>query len=562
MRSIIQTLLLLFTFFTVFCRALFAQGGSMTMPSPASLGSAAGAVAVGPCNCSVNLSTGVDMSGNTIGQASQEVHWSLVGPGVLGRNNWNGSGAYGQAVYPGWVDPTGSGAIWIGPDTTGSGAGQPGVFIYGINFFLDFCTCKDYVLTFYFAADNSATFSLNGTALTVPAIGSPTSFNQFNGPYTFTGPFNKGMNSLSVVVNNIGGGTGLLFAGSVDGTCKGPDYRRIMSTGENDNATPMGYGAADPDWMIVSGPAGATYPHAPFVSNPNPAWVVGNQNGSRWVVPTNPGTGLPVTEAVGDYEYHYVFNGFDLELYDAPDASFSFTSDNEVSFYMNNETTPLATGGAASFGVWSTNITIPKSSFIYGVNVLRAVVHNGEGVSGLRVRGFVSSYFRKTISINVSTGTLGPNAMALGAQDPDWTLLVGPGYTAGPAFSIPKVTSWVASAGANWVNPASNVGLNSGDYVYELTFNVDLNNFKNYALSFVYSADNYVSFSLYAPNGTITTLGSTSIATTFSTLYGPIGGLGAFPVSGTYNIRATVHNTDSVTGLLVNGAVTAERICP
>ncbi|MBI3817710.1 MAG: hypothetical protein HY286_03380 [Planctomycetes bacterium] len=520
------------------------------------------------CPCSIDLSTGLDSNIIPIGQGIPESRWTIVGPPGSGLTGGMPS-AWGQATTLGWMNPAGLGAGWIGPDPFGFGNGAVGVYSYSIVFRLDFCKCSDFVLNLYFAADNTATFLLNGKQLNVPAIASPTSFNSLNGPFTFTGPFVSGNNTLTVQVNNIGGATGLFINATVDGACKGPDLAFNLATGENSNNTPIAYGAADTDWILSNGP-GAGYPHPAYAATPVPAWVAGGQLSNRWITPSNWGGGIPSTESNGDYTYAYAFTGLDLELYDITYASIAFASDNEVSFYMNDNTAAFATGGPNAFGAWSTSFTIPPADFQHGPNVLRAVVHNSGGPSGLRVRGFVDANYKKHISINVGTGTLGPDVMPTGTSsvagqaDPDWKLLVGPYYSAQPVYCTKKLSGWTSAPGAVWMSPdgqLNNITGYAGNYVYELQFKVDLEHFQNYAISFSYAADNYVSFSLYDSSGGITFLGGTNTITSFSSLSGPIGSLAPFPKSGTYLIRATVYNKDFWTALLVSGSVTADNIC-
>jgi hypothetical protein len=168
------------------------------MPQPAR----AGAISV--------FNTGVDGSGNLLGDGAVDPHYSLVvsadpaypGPDAVTINNAN----YPLGNSPDWL-PNGPDSRWIGPRadpsrTEGNAAGE---YIYRTTFDIVGIDPALVHLTGQWITDNSGSILLDGVAT---GITRSNDFMTFS-PFTITGGFVTGTNTLDFVVNNDGGPTGL-----------------------------------------------------------------------------------------------------------------------------------------------------------------------------------------------------------------------------------------------------------------------------------------------------------------------------------------------------------------
>ena len=158
-------------------------------------------LAVAPCSAnSINIyGTGAGLGYNN----QIDNHYTLVSAPT-------GAGpAYTTSAYPGWVAAP-SGTQWINPYLAIQSA-PGGSYDYQIKFDLTGLDPSSAMLSGSWAADNSGYMMLNGSA----AIGTGTIISGSYGfkdltPFTVTGGFQSGVNTLDFVVYNEASVTGLV----------------------------------------------------------------------------------------------------------------------------------------------------------------------------------------------------------------------------------------------------------------------------------------------------------------------------------------------------------------
>jgi hypothetical protein len=129
------------------------------------------------------------------------------------------------------------------------------------------------------------------------------------------------------------------------------------------------------------------------VAAADPAWAP--VNGADWIGP--PGGG-GLWDAQGDYTYEVRFEvprcpvGRDITV------NGSFAADNRAAIYVGPSSTPVAVSqGTFDYGFLPGSITPFTATFPAagaGTYVLKAVVNNGDGVTGLAVQATVTSRCR------------------------------------------------------------------------------------------------------------------------------------------------------------------------
>jgi hypothetical protein len=160
----------------------------------------------------------------------------------------------------------------------------------------------------------------------------------------------------------------------------------------------------------------------------------------------------------------------------------------------------------------------------------------------------------ETPQINLNTGTA------------DWKVTSAPpGAYTGPAKTITSSlnTGWATCSPAKWISVDSSgtYHATAGDYTYKLNFYFDAEDCcPNCKLTFQYAADNRATFELITPCGTYNlcqycpcVTGSADAFNTLRTCQFKI--CQYCSVSGTYTLKATVHNDELYTGLLICGEI-------
>lgn len=503
-------------------------------------------------SCCQDLSTGRDAQGNLLAQGAADARWTIVNTGTP---------AIAQA-FTSWPANLLDGAGWIGTSAAGNGSALPGqISAFSTTFNLDPCPCKDYELVIYYAADNSIEFFVNGIS-----IGGGGGFSAVSGPTVNSVNLQSGVNTITAILTNIGGPSGFSANVQVCGTPRTNVKKINISTGitfpGEFQSTPIAYGQSDDEWVVRDQQAMMSV--FPAVSTPYPGWLTGNQNQSRWITPFANSSAEPVAGPFGEYWYEY-FIEYDPELYENPELSFRFATDNQSVVTLNG--TNIASSGATGFIAWNGPVVAPAALFVPGTNLLRiAVTNNSTTPTGLRVSGVVRMNLKKTMSVNISTGTLKNVQLTHLSAEPDWQLVSVP---AGAAGSVPFVFSafspipWItAPATSEWIVPlkAGLIPQTAGSYIYELPLVVDKSDYQMHQISVRYSADNNVNLYLIDPDGILTTVATTTGPTVFTGLFGPSTAM--LPKIGTYILRAVVQNNESSNGLLVDGVMTAQSYCP
>ncbi|MDB6175854.1 MAG: exported protein of unknown function [Chthoniobacteraceae bacterium] len=135
------------------------------------------------------FNTGLTQSGTLAAVGSGDVHFANAGvPAIV------------QAAHPAWLGPDGI-SQWIGLSASGQDNVATGQFTYRTTFSLSDYNASSAEIKFYVASDNSLdNVLLNGTAKSVSAGG----FASMLGPFTISGPFNAGANTVDFVWTNAG----------------------------------------------------------------------------------------------------------------------------------------------------------------------------------------------------------------------------------------------------------------------------------------------------------------------------------------------------------------------
>ncbi len=138
--------------------------------------------------------TGVATDGSLLAPGAVDPHYTLVGagPAVLAQVN-----------NPAWLGSDGL-SQWIGRTASGSDSVPAGTLTYRTSFDLTGYDAATAAISVFFAADNSLdTVKLNGTTLSgVTGAG----FGAYLGPFTVSGPFQPGVNTLDFTWTNAGPG--------------------------------------------------------------------------------------------------------------------------------------------------------------------------------------------------------------------------------------------------------------------------------------------------------------------------------------------------------------------
>ncbi|MCH7701316.1 MAG: hypothetical protein IID37_06480, partial [Planctomycetes bacterium] len=317
-----------------------------------------------------------------------------------------------------------------------------------------------------------------------------------------------------------------------------------LSTGTT-NGLPDPFGAVDPDWTVNFTPtsgAGPAYSIAPVT-----AWVT--TSGANWIDPFNTGgSGSSGYDPVGAYEFQIQFT-LDFATQQDFVLSIDVAADNASSYFLNGN--PI--GSSTGFGALNTVSTTNQAFFLDGLNTLVATASNSSLWMGLLVDGDVTW---RCVAADLSTGTTGGTVDPFGTIDPDWTVNFTPTTGIGPAFSIAPVSSWVNTAGANWIDPYNTGGSGGsgfdpfGNYQFQIQFTLDFATQSNFDLTIDTAVDNAATFFLNGNSigspagfGTLTTLNTSNQS---------------FFVNGVNTLTANVFNAGLWMGLLVDGEVTAD----
>jgi hypothetical protein len=157
----------------------------------------------------------------------------------------------------------------------------------------------------------------------------------------------------------------------------------INNTGSTGGAA-LPVGVVDPNYSLVSAPAGVTL--TAITTAPNPAWTP-NTSTADWI---SPGSSGNTSWPAGSYTYQTTFTLTAGESPSTAQLSGLWTSDNDSCIWLNGANTGdcISTGAFGSLNPFS--IT---SGFMAGTNTLQFVVDNLGGPSGViaEVSGTVSA---------------------------------------------------------------------------------------------------------------------------------------------------------------------------
>jgi hypothetical protein len=151
------------------------------------------------------------------------------------------------------------------------------------------------------------------------------------------------------------------------------DTITIYKTGESTTGTALPIGTTDPNFSLISAPAGV--PLTAITSSPDSFWI-GNTTTADWISPSSNGS---TSWPVGTYDYQTSFNLTGLDPATAQ-LSGQWTSDNNACIDLNG----VNTGSCSPFGGFDSLLSFSiTTGFQSGVNTLDFVVTNGGGPTGL-----------------------------------------------------------------------------------------------------------------------------------------------------------------------------------
>ncbi len=357
--------------------------------------------AADPLNTLFN--TGVDDARNALPSQAVDPHYQLI---VSADGTYLGPAAYATDPIPSppWVLNSAT-SRWITPRPDDSGNVAPGEYVYQLQFDLPGLLPQTASISGLLATDDGGSIRLNGVDKGVVSGG----FGSWT-PFTLTGDFKPGTNTLEFVVNN--GGTAANPSGlrveSMSGSADAPTIN--LSTAFNQgSATTIPHGSLDDNWVVTAAPAGATLGAAKSIAK-NPAWY-GHDPDARWIAPQSAASGSS-DQPVGVYTYQYDFalsrTGKLFEL------AGNIGSDNVVQAFKINGTT--VAGNLGSFGAPSDLPTvIDQTLFVEGTNTIEVLVDNGG--TGPNPHGFqLSAWLDEVAASNA------PIADADGPYTVEWYL--------------------------------------------------------------------------------------------------------------------------------------------
>jgi hypothetical protein len=147
----------------------------------------------------------------------------------------------------------------------------------------------------------------------------------------------------------------------------------IYNTGESTMGTALPIGQTDPNFSLVSAPAGV--PLTAITASPDSFWI-SNTATADWLSPSSNGS---ASWPVGTYDYQISFNLAGLDPATAQ-LSGQWTSDNNGCIDLNGVSTGNCTPFTGFGSLFSFSIT---TGFQSGVNTLDFVVNNGGGPTGV-----------------------------------------------------------------------------------------------------------------------------------------------------------------------------------
>lgn len=155
-----------------------------------------------------------------------------------------------------------------------------------------------------------------------------------------------------------------------------------------------------------------------------------------------------------------------------------------------------------------------------------------------------------SIVIDISTGAIGDQQLAIGAADDDWRVVATPQGPANAAATVvgPTHAGFVNAPPANWISSANPSPSSVGDHVFELKYDTGRERFTDCGINMDYASDNAVTFTI---DGQPLAQNLATDHTAFTTLHGRTW----YVPSGAHTLRARVRNDGGPTSLLVNGKI-------
>ena len=162
------------------------------------------------------FNTGVDDTGVLLSDGSVDSHWVLVGPPPSPQCPLCSGPAVARPTDAAWISPP-PGSKWIGPVDNNDAPGGV-TYEYTLTFDLSGLDPNSAVINGSWSSDNGSLIFLNGvdTGLTNGDFGSE-SF-RFMTPFQLTSGFTDGLNSLTFIVGNNGGGPTSLLVSDLSGS--------------------------------------------------------------------------------------------------------------------------------------------------------------------------------------------------------------------------------------------------------------------------------------------------------------------------------------------------------
>ncbi len=358
-------------------------------------------------------------------------------------------------VFGPWL-PASATSAWVSPSVNMQGfAGlYTNRVVYDAN-------CDRVCLTGRVASDDDGYLYVNGVLVAASGFTFWTNINHCT-------DFKKGPNIIEFVVNNAGGPTGFRTELEFFEECCCNTFTNVWNTGM-DGTNALAVGQPDPNYVLVSAPAGCAGP-AQVVGNIPGPWVPNGPN-SQWI-----GGGPNANCDSGVYHYR---KSFYLPCVDGASVVGQWTADDFGVMQLNGQTVSTIPSILYPYAFSGWHPVALTNGLICGTNYLDFYVTNWHGVvnpTGFRAEltnvwddcccGPLQDTSKYLSGVNVS------GMMPQGSLDPQLVLSCAPpGVATGPAQVTNPNPFWMPNGpDSQWLAPVGNPNLPGGLYCYNYRF--------------------------------------------------------------------------------------------
>lgn len=354
-----------------------------------------------------------------------------------------------------WV-PASATSAWVSPDVSGIGP----VGLYTNRIVYD-AKCDRVCLKGRIASDDDGYLYVNGVLISGAGF---TAWSNIN----HCADFKKGPNVIEFVVNNGSQWTGFRTELEFYEECCCNTFTNVWNTGM-DGTNALAVGQPDPNYVLVSAPAGCAGPAQVVGGIPGP-WVPNGPN-SQWI-----GGGPNADCDAGVYHYRITF---DLPCVDGASVMGQWTADDFGAVLLNGQLLYSIPNNQNPFSFTGWHPLALTNGFVCGTNTLDFYVTNWHGVvnpTGFRAE--LTNVWDDCCCGPLEAGTnyhSGVNAGIIQPQnwpDPQLVLSCAPaGVPTGPVVVTNPNPFWMPNGpDSAWLAPVGNPNLPGGLYCYNYRF--------------------------------------------------------------------------------------------